>query len=341
MIKLSRLYKKAFYIINIVLLISILFCSCSSNDNVVNADDVENTTPFSKVEKTEETEPVSQTSEENYPDNFIVPPDLSKTHKWKSYYEEEKNDDLCENENTGKLDLKVMCLYYLASYLGQYEITGTYENFDYTIHDSGFVSIDNYNGIAIKVNIPEEIDGHKVAYIGEDCFRHQVLLREINLPGSIVLIESGAFFNCMSLREINLPEGLLYIGNNAFYGAGLRSLNLPDSVLAINTFAFEGCQHLKTAHLSEFLQYTAGYTFSGCSSLESVNIPDTLDSISIGMFQGCAKLKEINFPKSLKSIESHSFVGCISLKKIKLPKDVVFYEEYGAAFNSDVEIEYY
>ena len=89
------------------------------------------------------------------------------------------------------------------------------------------------------------------------------------------------------------------------------------------------------------MQYTAGYTFSGCPSLESVNIPDTLDSISIGMFQGCAKLKEINFPKSLKSIESHSFVGCISLKKIKLPKDVVFYEEYGAAFNSDVEIEYY
>ena len=320
---------KKLIILFIMILNLVIFSSCAPQNKEMN-----------KI-STSNNESTSHTTKGNTVNDFIVPPQLSESHDWETFYKRFKDDSLSQNEHTGKLDRKRMCLNYLASYLGQYEITGTYESFDYTIHDSGFASIDNYNGIATEVDVPTEIDGHKVAYIGEDCFRHQVLLRKINLPGSIVLIETGAFFNCMSLREINLPEGLLYIGNNAFYGAGLRSLNLPDSVLAINTFAFEGCQHLKTAHLSESLQYTAGYTFSGCSSLESVNIPDTLDSISIGMFQGCAKLKEINFPKNLKSIESHSFVGCISLKKIKLPKDVVFYEEYGAAFNSDVEIEYY
>ncbi len=320
---------KKLIVLFIMILNLVIFSSCAPQNKEMN-----------KI-STSNNESTSHTTKGNTVNDFIVPPQLSESHDWESFYKRFKDDSLSQNEHTGKLDRKRMCLNYLASYLGQYEITGTYESFDYTIHDSGFASIDNYNGIATEVDVPTEIDGHKVAYIGEDCFRHQVLLRKINLPGSIVLIETGAFFNCMSLREINLPEGLLYIGNNAFYGAGLRSLNLPDSVLAINTFAFEGCQHLKTAHLSESLQYTAGYTFSGCPSLESVNIPDTLDSISIGMFQGCAKLKEINFPKSLKSIESHSFVGCISLKKIKLPKDVVFYEEYGAAFNSDVEIEYY
>lgn len=307
----------------------VIFSSCAPQNKEMN-----------KI-STSNNESTSHTTKGNTVNDFIVPPQLSESHDWETFYKRFKDDSLSQNEHTGKLDRKRMCLNYLDGYLGRYSSSGVYESFDYTIHDSGFASIDNYNGIATEVDVPTEIDGHKVAYIGEDCFRHQVLLRKINLPGSIVLIETGAFFNCMSLREINLPEGLLYIGNNAFYGAGLRSLNLPDSVLAINTFAFEGCQHLKTAHLSESLQYTAGYTFSGCPSLESVNIPDTLDSISIGMFQGCAKLKEINFPKSLKSIESHSFVGCISLKKIKLPKDVVFYEEYGAAFNSDVEIEYY
>lgn len=320
---------KKLIILFIMILNLVIFSSCAPQNKEMN-----------KI-STSNNESTSHTTKGNTVNDFIVPPQLSESHDWETFYKRFKDDSLSQNEHTGKLDRKRMCLNYLASYLGQYEITGTYESFDYTIHDSGFASIDNYNGIATEVDVPTEIDGHKVAYIGEDCFRHQVLLRKINLPGSIVLIETGAFFNCMSLREINLPEGLLYIGNNAFYGAGLRSLNLPDSVLAINTFAFEGCQHLKTAHLSESLQYTAGYTFSGCPSLESVNIPDTLDSISIGMFQGCAKLKEINFPKSLKSVESHSFVGCISLKKIKLPKDVVFYEEYGAAFNSDVEIEYY
>lgn len=320
---------KKLIILFIMTLNLVIFSSCAPQNKEMN-----------KI-STSNNESTSHTTKGNTVNDFIVPPQLSESHDWETFYKRFKDDSLSQNEHTGKLDRKRMCLNYLASYLGQYEITGTYESFDYTIHDSGFASIDNYNGIATEVDVPTEIDGHKVAYIGEDCFRHQVLLRKINLPGSIVLIETGAFFNCMSLREINLPEGLLYIGNNAFYGAGLRSLNLPDSVLAINTFAFEGCQHLKTAHLSESLQYTAGYTFSGCPSLESVNIPDTLDSISIGMFQGCAKLKEINFPKSLKSVESHSFVGCISLKKIKLPKDVVFYEEYGAAFNSDVEIEYY
>ena len=320
---------KKLIVLFIMILNLVIFSSCAPQNKEMN-----------KI-STSNNESTSHTTKGNTVNDFIVPPQLSESHDWETFYKRFKDNSLSQNEHTGKLDRKRMCLNYLESYLGQYEITGTYESFDYTIHDSGFASIDNYNGIATEVDVPTEIDGHKVAYIGEDCFRHQVLLRKINLPGSIVLIETGAFFNCMSLREINLPEGLLYIGNNAFYGAGLRSLNLPDSVLAINTFAFEGCQHLKTAHLSESLQYTAGYTFSGCPSLESLNIPDTLDSISIGMFQGCAKLKEINFPKSLKSIESHSFVGCISLKKIKLPKDVVFYEEYGAAFNSDVEIEYY
>lgn len=320
---------KKLIVLFIIILNLVIFSSCAPQNKEMN-----------KI-ITSNNESTSHTTKGNTVNDFIVPPQLSESHDWETFYKRFKDDSLSQNEHTGKLDRKRMCLNYLGGYLGRYSSSGVYENFNYAIHDSGYVSIDKYNGVAIKVNIPEEIDGHKVAYIGEDCFRHQVLLREINLPGSIVLIESGAFFNCMSLREINLPESLLYIGNNAFYGAGLRSLNLPDSVLAINTFAFEGCQHLKTAHLSESLQYTAGYTFSGCSSLESVNIPDTLDNISIGMFQGCAKLKEINFPKSLKSIESHSFVGCISLKKIKLPKDAVFYEEYGAAFNSDVEIEYY
>lgn len=320
---------KKLIILFIMILNLVIFSSCAPQNKEMN-----------KI-STSNNETTSHTTKENTVNDFIVPPQLSESHDWETFYKRFKDDSLSQNEHTGELDRKRMCLNYLDGYLGRYSSSGVYESFDYTIHDSGFASIDNYNGIATEVDVPTEIDGHKVAYIGEDCFRHQVLLRKINLPGSIVLIETGAFFNCMSLREINLPEGLLYIGNNAFYGAGLRSLNLPDSVLAINTFAFEGCQHLKTAHLSESLQYTAGYTFSGCPSLESVNIPDTLDSISIGMFQGCAKLKEINFPKSLKSIESHSFVGCISLKKIKLPKDVVFYEEYGAAFNSDVEIEYY
>lgn len=320
---------KKLIILFIMILNLVIFSSCAPQNKEMN-----------KI-STSNNESTSHTTKGNTVNDFIVPPQLSESHDWETFYKRFKDDSLSQNEHTGELDRKRMCLNYLDGYLGRYSSSGVYESFDYTIHDSGFASIDNYNGIATEVDVPTEIDGHKVAYIGEDCFRHQVLLRKINLPGSIVLIETGAFFNCMSLREINLPEGLLYIGNNAFYGAGLRSLNLPDSVLAINTFAFEGCQHLKTAHLSESLQYTAGYTFSGCPSLESVNIPDTLDSISIGMFQGCAKLKEINFPKSLKSIESHSFVGCISLKKIKLPKDVVFYEEYGAAFNSDVEIEYY
>lgn len=320
---------KKLIILFIMILNLVIFSSCAPQNKEMN-----------KI-STSNNESTSHTTKGNTVNDFIVPPQLSESHDWETFYKRFKDDSLSQNEHTGKLDRKRMCLNYLDGYLGRYSSSGVYESFDYTIHDSGFASIDNYNGIATEVDVPTEIDGHKVAYIGEDCFRHQVLLRKINLPGSIVLIETGAFFNCMSLREINLPEGLLYIGNNAFYGAGLRSLNLPDSVLAINTFAFEGCQHLKTAHLSESLQYTAGYTFSGCPSLESVNIPDTLDNISIGMFQGCAKLKEINFPKSLKSIESHSFVGCISLKKIKLPKDVVFYEEYGAAFNSDVEIEYY
>lgn len=320
---------KKLIILFIMILNLVIFSSCAPQNKEMN-----------KI-STSNNESTSHTTKGNTVNDFIVPPQLSESHDWETFYKRFKDDSLSQNEHTGKLDRKRMCLNYLDGYLGRYSSSGVYENFNYAIHDSGYVSIDKYNGVAIKVNIPEEIDGHKVAYIGEDCFRNQVLLKEVSLPDSIVLINTGAFFNCTNLQKVELPQSLLYIGSNAFASSGLTDLNMPDSVLAVDSYAFEGCKNLATVHLSKSLQYADGYIFSACKKLKNIEIPSTLDSICIGMFQGCERLTDVKVHQNIKSIESHSFVGCSSLKKIKLPKDVVFYEEYGAAFNSDVEIEYY
>jgi hypothetical protein len=63
---------------------------------------------------------------------------------------------------------------------------------------------------------------------------------EVTLPGSVKVIEPGAFFECEDLTTINLPDGLTTIGENAFYKCPLRDVIVPDSVTEIGDTAFFG-----------------------------------------------------------------------------------------------------
>ena len=71
----------------------------------------------------------------------------------------------------------------------------------------------NYNGRLKKVRLPEGLDT-----IRAELLHGNPGLREVNIPASVVYIDSMAFLECERLTELTLPTGLTFIGEAALAG---------------------------------------------------------------------------------------------------------------------------
>lgn len=69
-------------------------------------------------------------------------------------------------------------------------------------------------------------------------------LKSIQLPNSIVEINSYCFYNCSNLSEINIPNSVTTIKERAFADCDLTSLVIPKSVKKIDDRAFGWNKHL-------------------------------------------------------------------------------------------------
>lgn len=77
----------------------------------------------------------------------------------------------------------------------------------------GGVIITKYIGNAIKVRIPEKIEGEPVVVI--DGFRGSGIM-EVYIPNSVTSIGYGAFQGCTGLTSIVIPDSVTSIGDEAF-----------------------------------------------------------------------------------------------------------------------------
>ncbi len=89
--------------------------------------------------------------------------------------------------------------------------------------------------------------------------------------GSVIGIESGAFYNCAGLTNINIPESIKYvIGSSAFRGCtGLTSISIPNAS-GIGAYAFYECTDLKSVKISNKVYVIENNAFNGCTGLTDV-----------------------------------------------------------------------
>ena len=154
----------------------------------------------------------------------------------------------------------------------QYELNGNQE-----------AVITSYTGNDSDVTVPPMLGGHNVTSIGSGVFTDDPVT-SVNMPDSVVNIDSGAFRECRTLKAINfsegnpvyksvdgvvfdtmgailvryptgksggytVPEGVCTIGEGAFYGSGgLTQIILNESVSRIGSAAFESCEALTDAY---------------------------------------------------------------------------------------------
>lgn len=196
------------------------------------------------------------------------------------------------------------------------------------LEDNKIGVIDYYEYDMLKIVIPAEIEiegkFYSVTTICEEAFSNYAALEEVVMPDSIILIESGAFYDCSDIKKINLSKNLKEIKEQVFYGCyGLTEIILFDGLEMIGEEAFCGCEALKQIIIPSTVINIGSEAFYGCIGLESVTLSDKISIIPYGLFSGCINLTDIRMSNSISMIEDEAFWDCESLQIISIPESLI------------------
>ncbi|MDR0920166.1 MAG: leucine-rich repeat protein [Oscillospiraceae bacterium] len=194
---------------------------------------------------------------------------------------------------------------------------------DYTIVDG---VITGYSGTATDLVIPDTIQGQEIVGIGNAAFYNNDDIISVEIPKSVLVIESNAFYSCENLEEVTFAAGsqLEQINSTAFYETGLTKITIPASVKTIYAYAFNYCANLEEVTFGENSKLeTIGSGAFDNSGLTSIAIPDNVTSIGFSAFYECEKLTTVTFGKNseLETISSQAFYNS-GLTSIAIPKEV-------------------
>ena len=75
-------------------------------------------------------------------------------------------------------------------------------SYSYELNADDSCRITAYQGDAVMLTIPTELDGHKVIDIGIYAFANCAHLKHVIIPEGVVTIFINAFYNCPELETI-------------------------------------------------------------------------------------------------------------------------------------------
>ena len=155
-----------------------------------------------------------------------------------------------------------------------------------------------------------------IGYLGEEAFRRDLVLAEINLH-NIKEIGTSPFSGCIGLTSVTLDgnDGIGDLGVTMFYGCtGLKNATIKN--LNIGTQAFNGCTSLETVTL-ENVGDIAQQTFYGCSSLKDVSLKGDIKSIGSSVFQKCGNAINLSISDT-NIIPEKAFLSATAIKTLTL-----------------------
>ena len=201
----------------------------------------------------------------------------------------------------------------------------TLDNFEYEFltdnKDDGPIRLTKYNGFALNLIIPAEIEGYEIAAVADTAFAG-TKLRSITFEGNTE-IEDGAFENCVKLHTVKI-KNVEEIGKNAFKGCeSLKNLTIGESLRSIGDYAFSGCTKLESIELCEGLESVGKYAFEKCSKISELTIPTSTEKIGYGVVSGC-NMSTLTVP----------FIGTTSDDGIQQLKPLAYL--YGESDNANV-----
>lgn len=199
--------------------------------------------------------------------------------------------------------------------------------FTYTLDEDNNAEITGYTGAADAslLDIPAELDSHKVVSIGAKAFESKVESRY----KSVSKDDIGKYTSKYSFLAVKFPSTLKRIGDLAFTGCtSLESVSIPDSVEYIGYGAFALCTSLANPVLPASLKTLCGQAFAFCPFDGELKLPNGIEYIGTEAFaransnsisDDMGRISSVEFPKSLKYIGVKAF-AYNSIESIKIPK---------------------
>ena len=233
-------------------------------------------------------------------------------------------------------------------------------DYRYAILSSGGISILEYTGEDIKVDLTALNLGGPITAVGGGAFRNSSVT-EILLPDTVTAIQAEAFAYS-KLGHINIPAAVTFIGREAFAHTPLQTVAFaPNSQLrVIEQYAFTKTEALTTVALPASLQTmgTGVFKESGLSKvtfaedillseipqnafeatkLTAVSLPDSVTLVNHNAFNNVTTLKSLSFGVNDGiQLMSNAFYHT-GLESLHIPANVSFIGEYCFVALSDLD----
>jgi hypothetical protein len=218
--------------------------------------------------------------------------------------------------------------------------TASAGDYQYTLDDGGKASITLYTGAETgTLMIPDQLDGHPVAAIGQAAFMGNKFTSVV-IPAGLTFITPGVFCSCTGLVSIDVAagnpvyeqaEGVLFDKTQKMLhtypiARAAADYQVPSGTLLIGNGAFFGCGQLASVALPETLTSIGENAFYGCTNLLTLTVPNSVANISNGAFSMCGALNSIAIPGSVKTIGTGVFDGCLNLNSITVAAENPVFE---------------
>ena len=230
-----------------------------------------------------------------------------------------------------------------------------------TIKTSGKVKLSAglFSGCSALESVGADLSN--ISVIGKDCFSGCEKLPKVNMPG-LVIIEDSGFANCSALKsisdsgnaisaqdygsrcfqncsalDIEVTGNISTIGSYAFNKSGVTKVAIDGMVggtIVIGDSAFGDCEKLASASIlsSGVEKFSVGSNvFANCPILTNAVFEGPI--ITKGMFQNCAGLTKLETTADV--FYENAFSGCTKLPQVTKKGDsaaVVAKEINGTAF---------
>ena len=178
-----------------------------------------------------------------------------------------------------------------------------------------------------------------VRVIGTRAFYYRSSLASVTLPEGLDTIGDQAFGVCDGLEGITIPSTVKHIGKSAFYSAFLPSatVTIDDAALSIGNGAF-AYSNMKNIDLGNRATFIDNGAFNSCTHLDSIIVPNSVQYI--GRMAFCynysGSIKKIRLPEGIDTIRFQTFFGCTGLEEVNIPTSVVYIDS--AAFHECWEL---
>ena len=221
------------------------------------------------------------------------------------------------------------------------------DDYKIRIFDNAFCEILEYKGNDIKVDIPEYLNGFEVWYIGNDVFKEDDTIKEVNIPksvkeigtktfmdcenleriefkGNIVALGEETFKGCEELKEVELKNTPSYIGKKCFAGTKfIKKLKKENGVIYLKNAAIKLVEESSRLKLREDTVTIAdGFLNNKASKIYSIEVPSNVKYIGKDAFADAKLLGGVELSSNMKYLGNGAFRNCINLKNITISSSI-------------------